>query len=704
MAKSKKSRKERKNKSNSLYTKNGNLKSPEILQLFKTSWKTGEWNQALHAYRAWCNRTDKKRDPQIEGEILFRLSSSCFCKNQYSLAIGFLEDAERVDSENRDRYLFCKGISLARNGQASESERIFAERNNIYHKDIISFFSGKERQLPEEIDHDPAFQQDFIHQFWLNLNNQEEASTSSTAINCLKDAYSLFTTGKDPDSRLKLLEKKTGFKDIAIYLKLLMAIYNRSNIKIRNLLKKNPDVYSSGSSDSLIEFHLQFLLEEKNYREILIINELIKDFKTTPDTMSAARDTALFYLGLKEVEQDQLEKAYDFYRNIEKNQTPAVLHNSALIHQNLERYNEANECWITLCRKNKKPRRSDSESLRISYTVMLKYIAENYRKADLPDKALTFFKEVLSYDKGDREALEALYQIFSEKENTHSACSYAKQLFEIDKNNDEYLFNYTSELMELNQLKKITDLYEDAYERNPNNNLYNKVLASCYIKHAHEIKNTNINETKSLIKKIKSLVDTESYRLTYLEGYILHKEGEKREAIKKVNRAVDMVEEHMEEFDLGCTLYDDGFMKQAVILFKEIVECGCSTSVWLFESIIKFLVERGDRELTLILCKIAEDTMDWDNYAIADMLYDLKIAPWALEYSTKLIRQNNVDEEDRFLHLLILNAIGNSKDTLNYTRKLLIEAENNDKEDDAYTFKQLIKQIKNKGKFKPVYE
>ena len=695
----KKSRKARKGKSNSSFTKDGRLQPAEILRQFKVSWKAGEWEQSLIAYRTWCNRAGKKRDPRIEGELLFRHSSSCYSKKQYEKTVVLLEESEKIYPENRKYSLYCMSITLARSGQLTKSKNIFKELDNSYHQYIITSLLDRDKPFPETIHPDPAFQQDMILKFWHNLNNSEAVPTSSNALANLKAAHAVFSTGEDPSSKLKLLESKTGFRNIAVYLILIVAVYHGSKIKIRNLLKNNVDVFNNGRGDTLLDIYLKSLLKVKDYKEILVLDKLLREIKVVTPSMNAVQDTALFYLGLKELGHGDMEKALGYYSGI-KSETTAVLHNKALILQKLERLNEANECWTALCRKNKKPRRSDTKELRTSYGIMLKYIAENYRQTAHSGKALSLYKEVLSLNKFDRESLEALFEIYTEDGNHHLAFNYAKQLFEMDRSNDEYMFNYASELLELGRIKELIPLYKEAYERDPGNNFYKEGLEFCYVKSALDIRGSSIEELKAFVKKIESLAETKSYNFVYLEGYILHREGYPRKAIKKINRAMDMVEEHFEEFQLGFTLYEDGFIKQSMKLFQAITSCGCPTSDSLTESIIGFFITKDDRKNAFTICEIAEDSLLWDNYFIADQLYNYKQPFWALEYTARLIKQDDVDEDDRFLHLMVLNEMGKSKDTLQYAMELFEEAENNDDEGSIYVYKHLIKQIKTRGKFK----
>jgi len=695
----KKSRKERKDKNKSSQNSSDTLKSSEILRLFKSNWNDGKWEQALVFYRTWCNKSKTERNPKIESELLFRAASSCFSKKQFKKASELTGKAEEIYSYSEICRFACKGITLARLGQLEESKDIFIGLNDSYHEEIITFLLSRDNTFPDNLQLEPTFQHDMILKFWLNLKNDETAESSSSVLNLLKTSYTLFSSGLDPASKLKLLESKTGFYNMAVYLRLLAAIDQGSSLKVRNILKKNGEVFLDGTGNSLLNIHLKSLLKKKDHKEILVLNKILKDVKTAPPSMEAAHDIALFNIGLEEIRQGHLEKALNYYSAI-NSKSPAVLHNKALILQKLERYNEANECWTVLCRENKKPKRSDPENLRISYGIMLKYVAENYRQAKLTDKAQTFYKEALSLNKLDIESLEALYEINSDNDKLQSAFGYAKQLYKIDRNNDEYISNYTLELARKHELKEIKTIYKEAYERDPKNSFYRDGILFALIKDAMDLRNGNIEELKKIVEQIKIINDPLLSPFIYLEGFILHREGQPRKAMKKINQAISMTTDHIEDFNIACTLYEDGFIKQAMEVYHNIADCGCAQSEMIIPGVVNFLSDQNDMKNTVAYCNICAKLKGWDDYFIAGLLLDLKRPIWAERFSERLIDQNSVDEDDSYLHLLILNDIGNKKNTLEYALNLHAKAKKSNDEDTAYAYKCIIKEIKTRGKFK----
>ncbi len=696
--KSGKSKKIRKTKSES-----GNLQAAEILKQIKIHWKNREWEKALVSYRTWCNRTGGKRDSEIEGELLFRIASTFFRDRQFQKAVSHLQDSEKKNPDNRRNTEYCRGIALARAGRLEDSRQIFSDLNKPFHRDIVDYFLEKEKTIPVSVFWDPAFPENIIQEFWRTLANPDETKTSSSALIGLKKAYGIYSSGENPAARLSSLEKKDGFKDMAVYLQLLAAVSSGSYIRVRNLLQKSPDVISGGKGNRLLDLYLENLLEQKKYREIIVLDRIFRGIKVIPPSHESVLNTALFFHGIEEIEKGKLENARVLYDRITE-ETPNVLHNKALINQKSGNFLKANEYWTRLWGKTRKPKRSDSKNLKESYAVMLKFIAENYRREDLSGKAVPIYREVLTLVENDRESLEALQEIYAENGNQQLSVNYAKRLFEMERGNEEYLYNYTSALFELQSFDELIPLYEEACKGKPESLFYRESLEFCYTRKALGLRQQNLDELKTLLEKINTLSDMESSHVLYLKGYLFHREGYPRKAMRKINRAMEMADDHYHAYALACVLHEDGFIIQAMKLFQEIASCGCLLSEELTDAAVGFLAEKNEKENVLLLCSIAENSLQWDNYYIADMLYFYKQPTWALAFSLKLINKETADEEDRYLHLLILNSIGNGRDTLQYARELLEKARNEDDSDDAYIMKSIIKEIKGRGRFKPPFE
>ena len=139
---------------------------------------------------------------------------------------------------------------------------------------------------------------------------------------------------------------------------------------------------------------------------------------------------------------------------------------------------------------------------------------------------------------------------------------------------------------------------------------------------------------------------------------------------------------------------------RALKQFKDIASCHCDTSDTLFERAVQFLSDRNDYKNTMMLCDYGIKKKGYTLYDISDILYDLHKASWAKVYSSRLILQDDPEEDDMFLHLIILNAIGNKEETLSYARKFhQFFLENNDYEGIAASM-EIMRQIRSRGRFK----
>ncbi len=666
----------------------------QIWQSFKSLWKAGEWLQSLSCYRTWTNKTGRKRSPVIEGELLFRCASSYFREGNLGRSLNYLEEAIARDPDNISRYLFCKAVCLAKQEQLSASMNLWKELKDDFHQSVLSYFIEQKRPLPRKLPGDLAIERSQLIRFWKSLANAKNAAEIETANNALKNigqAFLIFSAASDPEPQLKLLQKKTGFDSLAAYLLLLSAIYKRRKVKVRNLIKKSP-------FPELIDIHLRTLFREKNYDEIAYLDKLLRERGIQSGALDSLRDELFFNLGLREIEENRLENALAYFLEI-NNKTPAVLHNTALLYQKMARYEAANEIWIRLLKQEKKPKRSDPEELRLAYTTNCKYIAQNFLHNEQPEEAQKYFKEVLTLIKDDQEALEALVTISEELDNPREALLYARRLYELEPENDEFRFSYIMELQKNKELDTLIPLYRKELERDPENFFYKEGLAYCYIHTAWPLRHQNPVEAKRLMKEVKKLGCFHG-RLRYLEGYFLLKKGKKEEAGKKFEQALKKERDHMGEFQLGMSFYEDGLMDFSRKAFDCIVTCGCAASLMIFKMIVKFLAQRDDQENTVRMCDYGLNHLGYYLYNIAGMLFDYKKPSLAKIYSSRLIEADGADKNDRFLHLLILNETGEKMETLDYLGKLREDAVQRGDSDYVLVYKEMTRQVKARGRFK----
>lgn len=666
----------------------------QILQTFKSLWKAGEWLQALSCYRTWTNRTARKRSAAIEGELIFRCASSLYREGNYKRSLNYLDEAITRDPGNISRYLFFKAVCLAKMGQLAASMNLWKELKDDFHQSLLSHFIEHNLSLPRKLPGDPAIESSQLIRFWKSLKSAKNAAQIETDNNALKNigqAFLLFSAANDPEPRLKLLQNKPGFDSLAAYLLTLSAIHKRRKVRIRNLIKQNP-------FPELIDIHLRTLFREKDYSEIDYLDKLLSEREIPSGVLDSRRDELYFNLGLKEIEANRLESALAYFLDI-KNKNPAVLHNTALLYQKMDRYREANEIWIRRLKQEKRPKKSGPIEICLAYTTACKYIAQNFLHNGQPEEAQKYFKEVLTLIKDEREALEALVTISGDLNNSRDALLYAGRLYELEPENDEYLFSYIMELQKNKELDSLMSIYRKGLEKDPENIFYKEGLAYCYIHTAWPLRNRDPEETKRLMKEAKKLGGFHD-RLRYLEGYFLLKKGKKKEARNKFEQALKKTRDHMGKFQLGMSFYEDGLMDFSRKAFDSIIACGCTASMMIFEKIVKFLTKMNDSRSIIRMCDSGLNRLGYHLYDIAELLLDYKKPSLAKIYSLELIKSDSVDEDDRFLHLLILNEIGGEEETLNYLGKLRQNAVQREDNEGLLVYKEMTREVKARGRFR----
>ena len=375
------------------------------------------------------------------------------------------------------------------------------------------------------------------------------------------------------------------------------------------------------------------------------------------------------------------------------------MHNIALLYQRLERYEEANEYWIRLHLNEKKPKRSDPEGTKIYYITMLKYIANNYLRVDDLEQAIPYLEEVLMYSRSDTETLESLLWACREVGRLPDALKYARKLHEEDPENADFLFSYTTLLDIAGEKKEIIPLYRQAMAAHPNSDFLKERLYACLIEKALAIRLDMSEESRTLLEEAGRF-GIDDPRLSYLEAYFLRKDGETARADLSFKKAVGSIDDHEVGFLIGKTFYEDGMEREAIEAFGDIVACDCLASDEYFEDAVHFLTGKDDRENAELLCDLAVREKAYHLYDISCLLLDCKRPVWAYRYSLELVENDLADDEDQFLHLLILNNIGDKQKTLQYADTLYIRAVELENYDDIDFYKSLKKQIKTRGRFK----
>jgi tetratricopeptide (TPR) repeat protein len=703
----KQSRKNRKRRS---VPDQGRLPTSELLQVFTSSWAKGTWLQALSSYRAWTSRTGRKRDPNIEGELLFRSASSRYAEGMFQKAVQHLDEALRLDPERKKRYLFYRAICLVKDGMLQEGREAFAALQDTFHAEVLAALERFEEKLPQEAPEDVPFETGMLVRFWKGIEAGKEIESASKVLQNLTKAHVLFSRNEDPEPVLKPIKDSRGVEQVVCYLMLLFAIYNRRATRVRNII--TGDLRSFGSKDfgRLLNIHLVLLLREKKYNEILALESIVSEHQIPANMLKGILYEVYFQLGIAEINEGRAEKALDHFLKIQAATAP-VIHNIALLYQRLERYGEANEYWIRLHRSEKKPKKTDPEDTKLSYACALKYIARNYMDAGEPDNALPYLKEAVNLLKNDVDALLSLQMAYVEIGQMRKALQCAQLLHEIEPRNEEFLLNYVLSASTTESPDVLIPLFKKALKGNPDNDLFNEGLVTCLIDRAFELRSKHTEEARNLTEEAKQIWadclkrgSKLNPKLAYLEALFLQMDGKVKEADRNFRKVAKSVNEHSTGFRLGKAFYEDGRVGDAVVLFKEIAMCDCVYSGHLFENSIEFLAEYDDRENAELLCNLAVTNKGMSLYDISSLLMDFGKPGWALSYSSMLIKEEDADEDDLYLHLLILNDIGDKQQTLQFADTLHRKAMEFGDAEEVGFYKHIIKEIKRSGKFRTFYE
>jgi tetratricopeptide (TPR) repeat protein len=693
----KKSKKKRKKSKN---VPAGQSTTASALQTFKNHWNSGNWSASLHAYRGWANRTGKKREPLIEGELLFRCASGDFKEKNHERALHRLEEARQMDPANSTRYDRFKAVCLAKNNRLKESSELFSHLEDHFHCFLLSAFLKFEKTLPHTLFNDPAAARSDIAAFCRDFleANGGETMIKHPALKNIHKAFVLFTKGEDPEPQLKLLMKKQEFETLAVHLLLIAHIFKKSTIKLRNIIKGFASYLKEDYFQDIIAALLATLLNEEKYKEVRQLDRILTENGIRVKGIEKIRDELYFRLGLAAVKANKFDTALDYFEEIEET-TSAVLHNMALCNQTLERYSEANDYWTRLLGREKKPGKSSSSEATAAYCTILKYIGHNFLHDDDPGEAQKYFKEVLRFDKKDKEALDSLMTISFGAGSHHDVLSYAGQLHQIDPANEEYFITYLLELKYFGNADMMISLCKEALEKKPGSKLLIEILVDGYTEKAWQLRDKDPYESIRLIKDAGRF-KIDNGKLIFLQGYIQYKDGKKKGAVQKFRQAAKAARGHLEEFQIGTGLYEIGLKNEAVRLFKKIGVCVCDLSAELYTKAITFLAGHDDYEYTIRLCDYGVKKDLYWLMDIADVLYDAKKFPWAKEYSTRAMEEEEVGDEEKYFHLVILNKTGDKDELLDWALRLQSEAEEQNHLPGIAFYSHIVTEVKSRGRFR----
>jgi tetratricopeptide (TPR) repeat protein len=225
-----------------------------------------------------------------------------------------------------------------------------------------------------------------------------------------------------------------------------------------------------------------------------------------------------------------------------------------------------------------------------------------------------------------------------------------------------------------------------------------RTLAEIAIQAAWGLRESEPEKSREIVALVRE-ADPELPFLVHLEGYFLVRDGSRQEAEAKFERLIELTKIHTEQTLLGLAFYGDGFRDHAFSMFKRLIACGCETSAEAFEHVLTYLGERNDREAARELCLWALGRDEYDDYIVADMLREAGRPEWAREFSQRLIETPGADEEDYFLHFLVLNDMGNPSETIEFAKVMKSRFMAGEHYPAAGTFMDdVLKELKRKGR------
>jgi tetratricopeptide (TPR) repeat protein len=682
------------------------MSAGDFLLSFKNSWNSSNSVASLNAYRGWTRRTGKKRDPGLEGELLFRCASNDFKSRSYERALQRLGEAREIDNANAERYDRFMAICLARNNRIEESAGIFSRLGDDFHAAVLMAMKRMELTLPLFLFNDPGVDRGQAASFCRahfgveTAGGGSKARISQPALKNLDAAMRLLASGKNPEPPLELLGNKQGFEELASHLLIIASAPDKDIVKLYNALKEFPGTQRDDSFRVIATGVLVTAIREKKFKAVEQLLEIFNQTGITFKDLGAIKDEWSFQQGLSSAESGDFQAALYHFESISQPTSP-VLHNIALCHQEFEEYGDANRYWIRLLAREKKPAPCASSEEAKSYIATLKYIANNYMEERDRCQAKKYFKEVLRYDKNDRDALYALTTISSLDGKRGEASSYAKRLHLLEPENDEYFAAYLFYIKLEDRLDEVISLcceaMEDAARRE--NEIFSGIFTEAVAKKAWDLKDKNPEEVKRLIKMAEKYIEIKGV-LLFIEGYYLCKEGRKKTGMWKMFAAVRSGSSHKEEFQMAVTLYEQGFKKQAIEAFENIGGCGCQTGMHYYFDAISYLARRNDYENTIHLCDYGLATLSMVPMDAAYVLFDAKKIAWAKKYSSQAVRNDNWSIEDGHFHLEILNRLGNRAETLEWARCLRDKAVMEGDDDNVELYSFLVDQLESKGRFR----
>jgi tetratricopeptide (TPR) repeat protein len=674
----------------------------QVLAAFKSLWLKEDWLQALSAYRSWLNRTGNTGDPSIEAELLLHCADDRWRAQKPEQALNFLEEMRKKYPADLRPDLY-KGIILARTNKLNDALAVFRSLGDEFHATVVETLIARNEALPQEPPAGPRFPAAEMLKAWQGAVGGREVAPAESALKNLVGAYAKHTAGEDPEPELALLSKKSGCEFLSDFLLLVSAVARRRKIKIRHLMADNPLFIREGNVADLSAGYLGALVRERDFKEFFLVLSLLGPAAARLPAVVRARDQAHFSCALQELADHQFKAALEHFQNITHTTVP-VLHNTALCLQKLEQYREANTCWTHMLQAEGKPKGTDPADVRMAYAQTCRYIGHNYLRINEFSEAYPYFKTAFVYHEDDKENLYDLGNVCAELDRHQEAFRYAKRLFELDPRDEINLFLYTEEAAKNNVSEEIIPVLETFHKQSPDYPPCRYALARAHLDvmwRSWTGKTSGIFELDSKMKKLKTLTAEAPFpKLLYLEAVLLNASGNIKASHAKIDRAFEATQEHFEEYELASALYDDGMKKESLGRIMKIASCDCDVSDHLTERAVEFLISRDDVVNARRVADFAVDVEGYPPGLAAEIFLDAGRPEEALRYSLRAVRQAGADLDDYYLHLFILNALGEKEATLAFAIDFLESARKEGDERDVLTLTNIIKEIKSRGRFK----
>jgi tetratricopeptide (TPR) repeat protein len=334
---------------------------------------------------------------------------------------------------------------------------------------------------------------------------------------------------------------------------------------------------------------------------------------------------------------------------------------------------------------------------RLAYVTAVKAIAANYRAGDMPSSALPFLKEAHTLAEDDIEVLDDLADACMEADDEDRALMYARKRYLLTPDDTDALVGYAMAVLHIGRPDQLLSLFDERWERIERMPGVAALLAQVYAELAWNLRRKDPARSREITDRLREWASDSPYFL-YMEGSGRAAAGERATALECYERVVQETEGHTHQSALGMALYDDGFPELGFRMFQKMVECGCERSIEELFVVVSYLAKKGNPEDAARLCTYAVDECDLGLYEAAVSLWEADEPHLARAFSHPLAVGQDADEEDHFLHLLILNDCRNPAEAIAFAEQSMARFRGPGYEDYQGVLKDVVKQLRTRGR------